>query len=219
LSRVDIFKMMNAGGNAAMRSKMSGLLLLCAAMLAAAPAHAWLSYPDRDDPNLTVIEIERATGETIALTALPAPFAAHPEAERQDLVFFWRYERLAEATASFRLDDKGEGTVALAFTARKPSQDLKFGAVLILMDESGTAMHTLYARADLEGGVFAGGDLTHRVAFSVQGPPDWWKRVAKIAFHRMTYYPLQELSDEEVWQAMRRAVARTAMGATEQRAK
>jgi hypothetical protein len=211
--------MMNAGGNAAMWSKTPGLLLLSAATLAAAPAYAWLSYPDRDDPNLTVIEIERATGETIALSALPAPFAAHPDAGRRELVFFWRYERLAEATASFELDGKGAGTVTLDFSARNPSQDLKFGAVLILMDQNETAHHALYARADLEGGVFAGGDLTHRVAFSVQAPPDWWKRVANIAFYRMTYYPLQELSDEEVWQAMRRAVARTAIGATEQQAK
>ena len=199
--------------------KTLGGLVLWVTICAAAPAHSWLSYPDREDPNLTVIEIERATGETIALSALPAPFAARPDAERQNLVFFWRYERLAEATASFLLDDKGAGTVTLDFSARNPSQDLKFGAVLILMDENGTAMHTLYGRADLRRGVFPGGDLTHRVAFSVQGPPDWWKRVARIAIFRMTYYPLQELGDEETWQAMRRAVARVAMGATEQRAK
>jgi hypothetical protein len=218
LSSIDIVSRMNAGGNAVMRSNMLGQLLAVAALFVATPAHAWLSYPDRDDPNLTVVEIEKETGETIALAALPAPFAESPKPGRQNLIFFWRYERLAEAKASFMLAGNG-ATATLVFKARNPSQDLKFGAVLILMDKQETAMHAFYARADLRDRVFASGELTHQLMFTVNKSPGWWSRVSSIAIYRMTYYPLQKLNDDEIWQAMRRAVGRAATGGTEQRAK
>jgi hypothetical protein len=96
--------------------------------------------------------------------------------------------------------------VRIDFTARQQSEDLRFGAVIVLIGSDDRALHTLYARADLSSGTFPGGTPQHPVVFSVFRPPEWWQSITKLAFFKMTYYPIQELDDAAIWAAMHRAV-------------
>ena len=48
--------------------------------------------------------------------------------------------------------------------------------------------------------------------------PQWWRQVSGITFFYMTYHPIQDLDDDGVWAAMRRAVRHVTKGkGTEQR--
>ena len=195
-----------------MWSRLPGASILAAAMLAAGPANAWLLYPDRDDPTLTIVEIEKSTGETVAISALPVPFASAPESERRNPVFLWSYERLANAQAFFLVDERGTGKFQLEFAAREQSQELRFGAVVVMIGNDDTALHAFYARADLAKGAFPNGTLRYEIDFSIDRPPHWWQSVTKITFFKMTYYPIQDLDDGAVWQAMHRAVEHVTKG-------
>jgi hypothetical protein len=148
----------------------------------------------------------------VAISALPVPFASAPESERRNPVFLWNYERLADAQAFFLLDEWGTGKFQLDFAAREHSQDLRFGAVVVMIGNDDTALHAFYARADLIKGAFADGTHQHQIKFSIDRPPHWWESVTKIAFFKMTYYPIQNLDDAAVWQAMHRAVEHITKG-------
>ncbi len=87
-----------------MRSRLPGMGMLAAVMLSAGPANAWLLYPDRDDPSLIIVEIEKTTGETVTVSALPVPFAS---SGAKNPVFLWNYERLPAQRRSLRSTPAG----------------------------------------------------------------------------------------------------------------
>jgi hypothetical protein len=198
--------------------------LLCAftfgAAIMAGPAWAWLLYPDQNDPRHMIVEVERPTGDLVALAGLPPPFdtvmgnAGGPE----QLTFRWRYGREAVGAGQLLVDDEGRGELRFDFAARPELDDRRFGAAAVLVGKHGLPLHTFYARADFSGGAFPGRTSRHSVTLAIDRPLDWWRGVEAIAFFSMTYYPLQKLDDEGVWRAMRRVVGRFSKGqGTEQR--
>ncbi|HWK63508.1 MAG TPA: hypothetical protein VNS34_01105 [Rhizobiaceae bacterium] len=199
-------------------------ILLCAftfvAVIATAPAGAWLLYPDRADPHHMIVEVERATGDLVPLAALPPPFGMviGNSGGPGKLTFRWRYGREAEGAGELQVKGDGQGEMRFDFAARPELDDRRFGAAAVLVGKQGTPLHTFYARADLSRGLFSDNTLRHNVTFALTRPLDWWLEVEAIAFFSMTYYPLQKLDDEGVWRAMRRAVGRFSKGqGTEQR--
>lgn len=178
-----------------------------AAALAAEPAGAWLVYPDRDDPGRLIVEIEEPTGETIPFAALPAPFdtAVQTLQGPDALSYRWRYEREAEGMASLRVDEEGTATMSFAFTSLDMIEGRRLGAAAVLVSEGGAPLHTFYATTGAD--AFADGKV-RRVVLVAQRPPGWWRGVAALSILYMTYHPIRKLDEDEVRQAMRRAVER-----------
>ena len=196
-------------------------LSLAAALIAAGTARAWLIYPDRDDPAQWVVEIERSYGDLVRLDQLPPShrMLVQPEGAAQPILYRWRYDREAEGLAFIAVDSQGHARVGFEFILRRPPLDgQRLGAAAVLIGKDGKAMHTFYARADTIDGTFAGGARHRHVRLSADRAPDWWGQVKAIAFFNMRYYPQQRLGDDEVWDAMRRAVSNVRKGqGTEQR--
>jgi hypothetical protein len=161
-----------------------------------------------------VVEIERATGDLVPFRSLPPPLntAIRTAKGPETLTFLWRYGREARGTAFLDVEESGRGKIQFVFAAQEIQDDRRFGAAAVLVGQDGKPLHTFLARANLTGGVFPDGTRRHRVSLEVERPPDWWRNVAAIAFLNMTYYPLQNLDDEGVWQAMRKSVGNLTKG-------
>ena len=203
-----------------MRRCLLQAMVLAAALTASGPAGAWLVYPDRDNPDRMVVEIERPYGDIVHFSNLPAPFnkVIHSGEGPASLLFRWPYDRQAVGSAFLDVDEDGQGHIEFEFFARQLVDGQRLGAAAVLVDSSGTALHTFYARADTLGGVFDDGTKFHRVRLAVERPLEWWRKVDAIVFFNMSYHPVQKLDDEGVWAAMRRAVAHFTRGqGTEQR--
>ena len=139
-----------------MRSSLLHAMALAAAVTFSGPAGAWLIYPDRDDPDRLIVEIERPYGDRVPFGSLPPPFnrLVRGRAGAQSLVFRWPYEREAIGSAFLDVDQSGVGHIAFEFVARKLVDGQRLGAAAVLVAKDGTPLHTFYARADTLGGVF-----------------------------------------------------------------
>lgn len=203
-----------------MRRAMLWAMSMAAALAAGGPASAWLIYPDRDEPLRWVVEIERPYGDVVALGSLPPPFntLVRSSGGQAPPIFRWLYGRDAEGLAILSVDEDGQGRIGFEFILREPIEGQRLGAAAVLIDGSGTPLHSFYARADTVDGTFPAGARHRHVSLDLRRAPDWWRSVQAIAFFSMRYHPQQELDDEEVWQAMRRAVWKLTKGqGTEQR--
>jgi len=203
-----------------MRSGMLCALTLAALLAAAEPVRAWLLYPDSDDPDRMIVEIERSYGDLVAFRSLPPPFNTVVQSVQgpETFSYLWRYGKDAKGMAFLRVDEDGRGEIEFEFSVRERLEDRRFGAAAVLVAEGGTPLHTFYARADLAEGSFPDGTLRHGVRLSVERPPAWWRNVDAVVFFYMSYYPMQKLDDAGVWRAMRRAVGHFSRGqGTEQR--
>ena len=195
-------------------------IAVAAVLAASAPAYAWLIYTDRDDPSQWVVEIEQPFGDVVSLRSLPHPFnkVVQPAPLTEPLLYRWRYGREAEGMAYLDVDGSGRGRMEFEFIVREPINGQRLGAAAVLVAKDGTPLHTFYARADTVGDAFAGGARHHHVSMMLERAPEWWGKVDAIAFFNMRYYRQKALSDDEVWAAMRRAVANFSKGqGTEQR--
>ncbi|MFI0845336.1 hypothetical protein [Mesorhizobium sp. IMUNJ 23232] len=184
------------------------------------PAVAWLLYPDRDDPQRWIVEIEKPYGDVVSLRFLPVALnAPSPSASGQPpLLFRWRYGREAEGSAFLLPDKEGHGGLEFEFLAREPIDGQRLGAAAVLVAIDGAPLHVLFALTDPMNGSFENGAQRQNIRLSLDRPPEWWRNVEAIAFFTMRYYPQQELDDEEAWAAMRRAVGNFTQGrGTEQR--
>lgn len=201
-----------------MRRTMIRTMTLAAAVTAGQPAAAWLIYPDRDRPRLTIVEIEKPYGDLVPFASLPRPYntAAQMAQGPQSFVYHWRYAREAVGFAFLSVDEDGRGEMQFRFEARRPVEGARYGAAAVFVSEDGRPLHTFYARADAAPDL--AGENGHRVDLVIERPPEWWRDVSAIRFFYMTYNPIQKLDDEGVWQAMRRAVGHFTRGqGTEQR--
>ena len=104
-----------------MRSSLLHAMALAAAVTVSGPAGAWLIYPDRDDPDRMIVEIERPYGDRVPFGSLPPPFnrLVRGQAGPQSLLFRWPYEREAIGSAFLDVDQSGRGHIAFEFVARK----------------------------------------------------------------------------------------------------
>jgi hypothetical protein len=203
-----------------MRVRLLHAMVLAAALTASRPAGAWLVYPDRDDPDRMVVEIERPYGDVIPFANLPPPFnkVIRSGEGPASLLFRWPYQREAVGSAFLDVDEDGQGHIEFEFFARQLVDGQRLGAAAVLVAGDGTPLHTFYARADTLGGVFDDGTKFHRVRLAVERPPQWWRKVDAIVFFNMSYHPIQKLDDDGVWAAMQRAVWHFTKGqGTEQR--
>jgi hypothetical protein len=202
-----------------MRRAILSAVTLSAA-LAAGSADAWLIYPDRDDPSQWVVEIEQPYGDLVRLASLPKPAGTlvQPTPASQPILYRWRYAKEAEGMASIAVNRQGHGRIEFEFILRQPIEGQRLGAAAVLVGKDGRAMHTFYARADTVGGAFADGARHRHISLAADRSPEWWDKVDAIAFFTMRYYPQKALDDDQVWEAMRRAVAYFSKGqGTEQR--
>jgi len=203
-----------------MRSSLLHAMALAAAVTVSGPAGAWLIYPDRDDPDRIIVEIERPYGDRVPFSNLPPPFnrLVRSQAGSQSLSFRWPYEREAIGSAFLAVDQRGQGHIEFEFVARQLVDGQRLGAAAVLVNKDGTPLHTFYARADTLGGAFDDGTKFHSVRLTLDRPLAWWRGVDAIVFFNMSYHPIQKLDDAGVWAAMQRAVWNVTKGqGTEQR--
>ena len=189
--------------------RAAGLLV---AGLVGEPAMAWLLYPDGERSQRVIVEIERSFGETVPLKALPPPYhSIVQEAQGVDgLSFRWRYGPHAQGLAFVRVDGEGDGAIAFRFAAERVLAGERLGAALVLVGRDGAALHSFYARADLDAQRQAGDRQSAVIELSQ--PLDWWRQVDGLTVFFMTYHPIQKLDDDAVWTAMRTAVHRITKG-------
>ncbi|MDQ6436427.1 hypothetical protein RB623_20445 [Mesorhizobium sp. LHD-90] len=174
-------------------------------MSAGKPADAWLLYPDREDPQRWIVEVEKPYGDVVPLRLLPLAIdrAAGRPGRQPPLTFRWRYDREAEGSAFFILDESGRGSLQFEFLAREPIDGQRLGAAAVLMKADGAPLQTVFALSDAMD--VASGAQRQRIPL-IGRWADGSQEVDAIAFFSMRYYPQQELGEEEVWAAMRRAV-------------
>ena len=189
-------------------------IALAAAMPAGTSAGAWFLYPDRQDPEKWIVEIEKPYGDVVPLRLLPVAInaPARPATGQPPLLFRWRYGREAEGSAFLALDDSGRGSIEFEFFVREPIDGQRLGAAAVLVAGDGSPLHTFLAQTEAVGVGFEGGMKRQRIRLSLDRSPDWWRNVGAIAFFTMRYYPQQELDDTEVSAAMRRAVENFTQG-------
>lgn len=195
-----------------MRRVILCAIVLAAAMSAGKPVGAWLLYPDREDPEKWIAEIEKPYGDVVALRSLPLNPLTRSTARQKPLSFRWHYDRAAEGRAFLAIDDNGRGSIEFEFLVREPIDGQRLGAAAVLVAGDGTPLHTFLALTDAVGVGFEGGAKHQHIRLSLDRPPNWWGNVGAIAFLTMRYYPQQELDDTEARAAMRRAVQNFTQG-------
>jgi hypothetical protein len=196
------------------------LAALVPVLLQAGQAHAYMLYPDSDNPRNLIVVIERATGDLVSFASLPPPFnVARQTAQAPERFSFrWRYARRQEGIAWLNVDGRGRGVLAIEFSNAAMVDGDSFGVAAVLVGKDERPLHTFYARADVRGATFEGGTERKRVRLVLERPPDWWDDVGAISFHYMKYAKHQELDDAEMWEAMRSVVGIFTKGeGTEQR--
>ena len=177
-------------------------------------ASAWLLYPDNDQPERIIVEIERSFGEFVPFSALPPPYdTALQEHQGPDgLSYRWRYDPhdpRPQGMGYLRVDAAGDGVMIFDFAVERLSVGEYFGAAVVLVDRSGRALHSFYARVDPPSADARMGQLA---SLELSRPPDWWRGIDGMTFLFMRYHPIQRLDDGEVWAAMRKAVHRITKG-------
>ena len=196
------------------------LAVLILAILGGTGSHAYMLYPDRDNPQNLIVVIERPAGDLVKLATLPPPYnVARQTAQAPDRFSFrWRYGRGQQGMAWLNVDEGGRGVLTVEFSSAEMIDGDGFGAAAVLIDKQERPLHTFYAKADVRGTAFAGGTDRRRVRLAVERPPGWWDSVGAISFHYMKYAKHQELDDEGIWAAMRSVVEIFTKGeGTEQR--
>jgi hypothetical protein len=177
-------------------------------LLPAATAHAYMVYPDRNDPQNLILLIERGTGDVVKLASLPPPFnVALQSAQGPDRFSFrWRYADGQFGLAYLNVDELGRGAFTVEFSNSNIVDGDSFGAAAVLISNGGRPLHTFYARADVGEASFEGEVDRQRFAMHIERPPEWWLEVGAISFFYMKYAKYQELDDEAMWRAMRSVV-------------
>lgn len=196
-----------------MRRNLVRAFALAFAAMTGSQASAWLLYPDNDQPERIIVEIERPVGEFVPFSALPPPFdTALQERQQPDtLSYRWRYDLTAQGMAYLQVDEEGDGVMRFHFAAAQFLPGERLGAAAVLVDANGTALHSFYARADLPTDTRTG-PIEAIAALDLSRPPQWWRGVDGVTLLFMRYHPIQELDDAEVWTAMRQAVHRITKG-------
>ncbi|MGE0282534.1 MAG: hypothetical protein AB7P20_18250 [Rhizobiaceae bacterium] len=195
-------------------------IVLAVVVTAGGKASAWLLYPDNDQPERIIVEIERPFGEFVPFSALPPPYnTALQEHQGPDaLSYRWRYDPhdpRPQGMAYLRVDAAGDGVVIFDFAVERLLPGECFGAAVVLVDRSGRALYSFYARTEppSDNSDARTGQLA-RLKLSRQ--PDWWQGIDGMTLLFMRYYPIQGLDDEQVWAAMRKAVHRITKGQGEE---
>jgi hypothetical protein len=175
----------------------------------ATPAAAYTIVPAEDDTGRIFVHVERDYGDLVPLSALPPPYNQIVQTAQgpDGLTFRWRYFRSDEDGLFYiRVDEDGAGTATFGFHDPEPAAGDRLGVAAVLVDRQGQAMHAILVRADVPGGEGTG--LSFEAEVALDRAPEWWREVDAIAFLMMKYYQQQAPSDEGVWEAMQRAVAR-----------
>ena len=190
-------------------------MVVVAVLAADSPARAFLIVPGEEAAGSYIVVIEGDLGDHVPLKALPPPHNALPvqTAPEQRLWFWWTYFRSTEeGRASFSFDERGSARFVFEFAGPDLSDGDTLGAAAVLVDGEGRALHSLLARAKVEGSAFAGGGATHRISLDLDRDAAWWGRVAGYTFLNMKYYRIQELDEAGVRRAMLRALERVRKG-------
>ena len=191
-----------------MRANAFMAATLLSALLPAVNVHAYMVYPDRNDPRNLIFLIERATGDVVKFASLPPPFnVALQSAQGPDRFSFrWRYAPGQFGLAYLNVDSRGRGVLTVEFSSAKTAEGDSFGAAAVLVSKSGRPLHTFYARADIHGISSDDSTETQRFRLAVQRLPKWWRDVGAISFFYMKYAKHQQLDDAAKWRAMRSVV-------------
>lgn len=196
------------------------LAALIPAILQGANSHAYMLYPDRDDPDNLIVLIEKPAGDVVKFATLPPPYnVARQAAQAPDRFSFrWRYGRGQQGMAWLNVDESGRGVLSVEFSSAEMIDGDSFGAAAVLIGKGERPLHTFYAKADVRDAAFASDADKQQFRLALQRPPAWWDDVGAISFHYMKYAKHQELDDEEIWAAMRSVVGIFTKGeGTEQR--
>ena len=189
-----------------MRANAFMAATLLSALLPAVNVHAYMVYPDRNDPRNLIFLIERATGDVVKFASLPPPFnVALQSAQGPDRFSFrWRYAPGQFGLAYLNVDSRGRGVLTVEFSSAKTAEGDSFGAAAVLVSKSGRPLHTFYARADIHG--ISSDDSTETSDFG--WPSNACQTVARCRRHLLFLHEIREAS------ATRRCreVARDAVG-------
>lgn len=188
---------------------------IAAALLAAQPAFAFMIAPAGEEPGDYVVVIEAALGDHVPLAALPPPYnrLGGPAWPDGGLSFEWRYFRSPERGRAVLVFDEDErAAMAFEFHGEPLADGDTIAAAAALVDARGAPIRTLYAAARVVDGAFGNGTTLHRSSAPVEEPPQGWEEVAGFTFFAMKYYAIQNLDEDGVARAMRRAVERVTGG-------
>lgn len=184
---------------------------LCAALLPAGPAGAFMIYPDRTDPEVLVAFIEKPWGDRVDFRYLPKPFdrALQTAQGPARFVYRWSYPIGRHGGEAYlTVSPDGAGTLNIAFMGGTMPENGALAAAAVLVDAEGRPLHAFLARAHFAAGAFSGGGDRETLSLSLERPTEWWAGVGGIAFLYMSYDGGRQLGDAGVRVAMLRAVSR-----------
>jgi hypothetical protein len=199
---------------AGMRATTIIAVALIAALLPAAPALAYMVYPDRQNPKNLILLIERGTGDLVRFASLPPPFNVALQSVQGPgrFSFRWIYAPGQFGVAYLDVDERGQGVLTVEFSDTRIVDGDSFGAAAVLVSKSGRPLHTFYARADVREASFEGQADRQQYRLALERSPEWWRDVGAISFFYMKYAKYQRLDDAAKWRAMRSVVQITTKG-------